>query len=189
LQAGQDFIVVTGMQLPSRGKTPQPPRTLAADTNGWVDSANTLRVAFDPAAPRELVQTLAENIAPACTDCELQPEPIGADIDIKPDSTDNCLNPASNGVIPVAILGSQVLNVADLRLDGTLTLGSLGLRVRGKAPGCTIGSVNGDEYPDLMCQFSNASDAWQAGQTTATLTGKLFNGVPVTGSDKVCLVR
>jgi hypothetical protein len=189
LQAGQDFIVVTGMQLPSRGKAPQPPRTIPATENGWVDSANTLRVTFDPAAPRALVQELAANIEPACTNCSLEPEELGVGVDIKPGSTDNCLNPASNGVVPVGILGSPEFSVTDLRIDETLMLGSLGLRVRGKAPGCTVSSVNGDEYPDLVCHFSNQSSAWQPGQSKATLTGQLYTGVPVSGSDDVCLTQ
>ena len=189
LAANQSFIVVTGMQLPSRGQAPQPPRVIAAPANGWVDSANTLRVTFDPEAPRELVQALADAIEPACTDCDLAPEPQAVSIDIKPGSTNNCINPGSNGVIPVGILGSKDFLVADVRIDDSLALGALTLRVRGKSPACSVTSVNSDAHPDLVCHFENAANGWQTGQGTASVSGKLVNGIPFVGSDKICLVQ
>lgn len=189
LASNQDFIVVTGMQLPSRGRTAQPPLTNDATANGWVDSANTLRVTFDPAAPRELIQALADSIAPACADCDLAPEEKRVGIDIKPGSSDNCINPGSNGVIPVAVLGSAEVAVTDMRIDDSLKLGSLGLRVRGKAPGCSVKSVNGDAYPDLLCHFDNVAGGWRPGQNTAAVSGKFVDGVPFVGSDNICLVQ
>lgn len=189
LAPNQGFIVATGIQLPARGRLPQPPHAVAAPDNGIADSRNTLRVVFDPAAPAALVRALADSITPACTDCGLEPEVQAIAIDIKPGSGDNCINPDSRGVIPVALLGDAGFAVANVRLDDSLRLGSLALRVRGAGPLCSVSAVNDDAYPDLVCHFDNAADGWQAGQSAATVTGRLNDGVPFTGSDNICLVR
>ena len=41
-------------------------------------------------------------------------EPVGVGIDVKPGSCPNCFNPTGHGVIPVAILGSDVFEVTVL---------------------------------------------------------------------------
>ncbi len=184
LTPGQSFIVATSMQTPARGQWTA--STKVPTGSGYVDAANTLRVTFDPNAPAALVEKLADSIAPACTDCDFVPETLHVAVDVKPDST-SCINAKSNGVIPVAILGSSTFKVSDVRLDETLTLGASGVRVRAGKPKCSITQVNGDAYPDLLCNFENSAVSWQPGQTSVTLAGKLHNGLPITGSDNVCV--
>jgi hypothetical protein len=175
LAASQSFIVATSIQTPSRGKwsTGAP-----AAANGDVDASHTMRVTFDPNAAPALVQQLTQSIAPGSV--------TKITVDVQPGST-GCLNPTSNGVIPVAILGSASFQVKDVRLDETLQLGSLALRVRGGKPLCSVTQVNADGYDDLMCHFDNVSTNWTSGQTTATVSGKLYDGVPVQGSDAICV--
>lgn len=184
LAAGQSFIVATSMQTPARGQWTASTRVPSG--NGYVDAANTLRVTFDPTASPALVEKLADSIAPACTGCDFVPETLHVAVDVKPGATD-CINSGSNGVIPVAILGSSTFKVSDVRLDETLTLGASGVRVRGGTAKCSVTQVNGDAYPDLLCHFENAAVNWQPGQTSVTLAGKLHNGLPLTGSDSVCV--
>ncbi|MGE5090132.1 MAG: hypothetical protein ACM3QY_13475 [Candidatus Levyibacteriota bacterium] len=182
LAANQSFIVATSIQTPARGKwsTGTP-----ASADGYVDASHTMRVTFDPNAPPAVVQQLADNITPACSDCAT-PETTNIAIDVRPGST-GCLNPTSNGVIPVAILGSASFQVKDIRLDDSLKLGSLALRVRGSRPLCSLSDANADGYDDLVCQFDNVSTNWTSGQTTATVSGKLYNGLPIQGSDTICV--
>ncbi len=182
LAANQSFIVATSIQTPSRGKWSTGAQ---ADADGYVDASHTMRVTFDPNAPPALVQQLADNIVPGCSDCA-PPEVTAVTIDVKPGST-GCINPTSNGVIPVAILGSATFQVKDIRLDDSLMLGSLALRVRGGKPLCSVTQVNADGYDDLVCHFDNVSTNWTSGQTTATVSGKLYNGLPFQGSEAICV--
>ena len=182
LGANQSFIVATSIQTPSRGKWSTGAQ---AGADGYVDASHTMRVTFDPNAPPALVQQLADNIAPGCSDCS-PPVATTVTIDVQPGST-GCINPTSNGVIPVAILGSATLQVKNVRLDDSLKLGSLALRVRGGKPLCSVTQVNADGYDDLMCHFDNVSTNWTSGQTTATVSGKLYNGLPFQGSEAICV--
>jgi len=174
LAANQSFIVATSIQTPSRGRW----STGAwAAANGDVDASHTLRVTFDPTASPALVQQLTDSIVPASLTAVV--------VDVRPGST-GCINPTSNGVIPVAIFGSSTFRVSDISLD-TLQLGSLALRVRGRKPLCSVTQVDTDGYDDLVCQFDNVSTNWTSGQTTATVSGKLYDGEPFQGSDGICV--
>ena len=189
LSPGQRFVVVTSMQAPARGKESRINDADDAEANGFVDSANTMRVKLDPAAPPALVQALADSIEPECVDCGFVTDVLGVTVDVKPDSADNCLNPGSSGVIPVALLGADNFDVRSVRLDDTLRLGTKGIRVRGTKPLCSVSSVNGDAFDDMLCHFENGSNNWTPGQTTASVTGKLADGTPFEGVDRVCLVQ
>ena len=182
LAANQSFIVATSIQTPARGRW-----SIGdwASANGYVDASHTLRVTFDPNAAPALVQQLADGITPQCSNCSA-PEVQTVAVDVRPGST-GCINRTSNGAIPVAILGSAAFNVRTIRQDGSLTLGSLALRVRSGKPLCSISQVNGDGYEDLVCQFDNVATNWTSGQTTATVSGKLYDGLPFQGNDTICV--
>ncbi len=113
---------------------------------------------------------------------------IEAVIDIKPGSDPNCINNNGHGAIPVAIFGSDLLDVTEI----DLTLLSLeGLTVR------TVGQKNkfqahfedldADNNEDLVVQFEDVAGAFDASAGTATVTGALFDGRPVVGTDTICL--
>lgn len=183
----QAFIVATSMQTPSRGKWQWPSASHPApQQNGKLDASHTLRVNFAPDAPPALVQALAAAIAPACSDCDFVPEVLPLQFAIRPDST-GCINPKLNGMLTTAIYGSSTVRVADLRIDSSLKLGDLQLRVKGKAPACQSGDLNGDAVTDLLCHFANESSNWLPGQVQVQLSGLLHSGVPVQGSASVCL--
>ena len=182
LAANQSFIVATSMQAPARGKWSVGAQ---AAGNGYVDASHTVRVTFDPSAPPALVQQLADSIAPQCTDCFVA-EVAAVAVDVTPGVSD-CINPKSNGVIPVAILGSAAFKVKDVRQDDSLKLGALGSRVRNGKTKCSTLDLNGDGYPDLVCNFDNAASNWTRGQVQVAVTGKLYNGLPFSGSDSICI--
>jgi hypothetical protein len=119
-------------------------------------------------------------------------------IDIKPGSDPNCININGNGVIPVAILGSDDFDVSQIDVE-TLNFAGLGVRVKGNGnPQCSIEDVSGDftspegapdGYPDLVCQFVDDASAWVADdEATATLTGNLLDGTLFKGNDSICIV-
>jgi hypothetical protein len=164
---------------------------VGASTNGYVDAAHTLRITFDPAAPPALVQALADSIVSACVDCDFKPDVLDIAIDVKPgDAKKNgCASIGGKGTIPVALLGSATFNVKEVRLDDSLRFGTLATRVHKGKPQCSIERVNGDAYDDLVCHFDNSPADWQPGQASALLTGKLVNGVPIQGSQNICVGR
>jgi hypothetical protein len=189
LSPGQRFVVVTSMQSPARGLKSRLNAGDDADANGYVDSANTMRVKLDPAAPPALLQALADSIEPECVNCGFVADVLEVAVDVKPGSEDNAINPGSIGLIPVALLGSEAFDVRKLRLDGSLRMGTQGIRIRSAQPQCSVSRVNADAIDDLVCHFENASSNWTSGQLDATVTGQLFDGTPIEGSDHVRLVR
>lgn len=109
-------------------------------------------------------------------------------IDIKPGSSPNCLNINDHGVIPVAILGGPNLNVNNID-QSTLSFNGLAVNVKShQTLQCSVQNINNDIYPDLVCQFVNSTLDWGGGNSTAILTGNLFNHTHIVGSDSICIV-
>jgi len=113
---------------------------------------------------------------------------ISVDIDVKPSNGASCVNPDANGVIPVAIMGSALFDVASID-PLTVALEGAEVRVRGKSSNYgTFKDVDGDGYIDLLLQIEN-NIALGEGQSNVTLTGFTFGGGDeIVGSDSICIV-
>jgi YVTN family beta-propeller protein len=113
-------------------------------------------------------------------------------IDIKPGSDPNSINLCSNGTVPIAILGSDTLNVSNVNTD-TLRFAEAAVRVVGKKDPhalCSYEDVNGDYIDDLVCHYVTTDIAGIDGEsTTATLNGELLDGTPIQGTDAVNIVK
>lgn len=110
-------------------------------------------------------------------------------IDIKPGSDPNCFNNNGNGVIPVAILGSDTFDVG-LIDPATLSFEGMVVAIRGKdRPLTHVEDVNGDGFPDLVVQFEDVDGIFTQGDGTATVTGQLTDGTPFEGSDSICITQ
>ena len=122
----------------------------------------------------------------------LGPGVIQVQIDIP-----GCFNVNGHGVIPVAILGSDTFDVAQVDVSSLMFAGLL-VRVRGNGnPQCSIADVSGDfTFPegepdgflDLVCQFMDDPNFWNPGDGVADLAGSLLDGTPFKGTDSICLV-
>ena len=114
---------------------------------------------------------------------------ITVNIDIKPGSDPNPINPGSNGLIPVAILTTDDFNAADVE-PNTVTLAGVEVAVRGKAGKlmARLEDVDGDGDDDLLLQVETQSEGalWESG--TVTLTGKTYGGDDIKGTDEVIIV-
>jgi len=99
---------------------------------------------------------------------------IAADIDVKPGNERSPINPISLGVIPVAILGGDGFDVADIDLT-TLTFGPGGARPMYVVAGHHR-DVNADGFADLVVHFRTEETRIAFGDTEACLSGETLDG-------------
>ncbi len=121
-------------------------------------------------------------------------------IDIKPGSCPNPLNVKSRGVLPVAILGSEDLDVntievASIRLAGVAPVRNSYEDVATPVPDgneCECTTEGPDGYTDLALKFKTQDIVSELGEVAdgevlvLTLTGCLFDGTIIEGQD--CIV-
>jgi hypothetical protein len=94
-------------------------------------------------------------------------------IDIKPGSTLNSINPGSNGVIPVAVLTTGAFDAATVNPE-TIRFGVIG---NGAAPMfAALEDVNEDGHIDLILHFKTQDSGIRCGDVSAWLTGETFAG-------------
>ena len=102
-------------------------------------------------------------------------------IDIQPGSNPKSVNPGSNGVIPVAVLGSATFDATQVD-SSTVGFGP------GNALPDRDGKVtdaNGDGRADVVFHFRTDASGIQCGSNTASLRGKTFSGDSFEGSGSI----
>ncbi|MDH3856839.1 MAG: hypothetical protein OEV07_02510 [Gammaproteobacteria bacterium] len=102
-------------------------------------------------------------------------------IDIKPDSDPNSINPRSKGVIPLAVLGSTEFDATQID-PTTVTFGPDGAT---PAHNGHVEDVNDDGFMDAVFHFRTQETGIVCGDTEATLDGETFDDNPITGTDTV----
>lgn len=106
---------------------------------------------------------------------------IEVEIDIKPGSNPNSINPDSKGVIPVAILTTAAFNASTVD-PATVLFGP----DEAQAEHWAIEDVDSDGDEDMILHFRTQDTGIKAGDTEAELTGKpLLDGWPIHGTDSV----
>jgi len=105
-------------------------------------------------------------------------------IDVKPGSDGGPINSKSHGKILVAILSGPAFDAATVDPE-SLRFGSTGQEPSLVSCANATTDVNGDGFPDRICKFSTDASGFQAGDTTAVLTGNTLDGTPFSGSDAV----
>ena len=114
---------------------------------------------------------------------------IHVNIDVKPGSFPNAINMRSNGVVPVALLGSAEFDVhgVDTR---TVTFGPMHHHEHGGGTAAlryAFEDVNGDGYMDLIFHFATRATGLTSSDTEACLHGE-HEGHHFCGHDSVKVI-
>jgi hypothetical protein len=114
---------------------------------------------------------------------------MAVQIEIAPGGFPNSINPRSRGVVPVAIFGSDSLDVADVDVT-TLSFGPAGAApAHDLADSFTCNrhmqDVNLDGIMDLVTHYGTRETGIACGDESATLTGRLQDGTPFEGTDSM----
>jgi hypothetical protein len=118
----------------------------------------------------------------------VDPTVITVEIDIKPGSDPNPINPDSKGLVPVAILSSKDFDARTVD-EITVELAGAPVAMRGKNKYMAHEEdVNGDGLIDLVVQVETSLADWGAGGTVK-LTGETFSCKDIVGYDKVVIVQ
>jgi hypothetical protein len=111
------------------------------------------------------------------------------DIDVKPGSTPNSINPTNKGVIPVAVLASETFDVSEV--DGaTLVFGKDETSPSHGLDDSVIFAdhledVNGDGFLDLVSHYLAEESGIAFGDLSVCISGKTLSGAPLRGCDAI----
>jgi hypothetical protein len=105
-------------------------------------------------------------------------------MDIRPDNRNNNINPKSNALIPVAILGTKSFDVSTID-QGSLRFGPNQALPKGRAH---LRYVNHDRFLDLVLHFRTQDSGIECGDTSVSITGQTVDGIPIQGSDSITTV-
>ena len=109
--------------------------------------------------------------------------PVEVDLDIKPGSDPNSINPSLAGDLPVAILGSDTFVVEDVDVT-TLAFGPSSAPFD-HSQGPHFEDLNGDGFTDLMAHFRIEETGIAFGDMEACVTGETLDGTLFRGCDAV----
>jgi hypothetical protein len=105
---------------------------------------------------------------------------LPVEVDVKPGSSDNSINPASNGVIPVAIIGGPGLDV------NMIDVASVEFGPSGAPPVRSAQEdVNVDGHLDLVLHFKTAETSLSCGDTLVRVSARLVDDQSIQGSDAI----
>lgn len=116
----------------------------------------------------------------ACIPVEVLPSVLPVDLDVKPHSRQNVINPRSRGRFWAAVLSEPEFDA--LRVDpNTAKLGA----GEARPDRYTVADANRDGMPDLMMRFRTPRVGIVCGDTEVGFVAETYDGYEVLGSDSV----
>jgi hypothetical protein len=112
----------------------------------------------------------------------ITPPVLTVALDIKPGGFPNSVNPASNGVIPVAILSDGTFDATTVD-PATVRFGANGTEATPAQ--YAFEDVDGDGHLDMIFHFATQATGTVCGTTSAALTGYTFGGQAIRGTDSI----
>jgi murein DD-endopeptidase MepM/ murein hydrolase activator NlpD len=109
-------------------------------------------------------------------------------IDIKPGSYPNSINPKSEGKIPVAILSTENFDAPNEIDRDFLTFGRTGDEESLSFCSQSPADVNNDGENDLICHFYTRLTGFRIGDTEGILKGETMGSTPIEGRDLLNIV-
>ena len=136
----------------------------------------------------------------------LTPIPKPVEIDIKPASCPNPVNTKSKGVLPVAILGTEDFDVSEIDVSTVLLEGVAPIRYDWDDMATSYNGFSKDDcldcteegpdgFMDLTLKFDTQELVAALGEINdgdcmpLMITGELFDGTPIEGSDLVVILK
>ena len=111
-------------------------------------------------------------------------EEVNVQIDIKPGSDVNPINPNSNGVIPVAILTTDDFDATSVDPETVM----FGAELSAEPVHYALEDVDGDGDIDMILHFRTQETGIVSGVTEAGLMGKTDDETDIWGTDSVRIV-
>ena len=190
----------TGAELTSVPIEPFRNRWLAVRSDGVIFASETFRLSRcrgcpPPDPPLVFLLRTIDPLTGVATEVstefgevpvfDLDFSPFGelVEIDIMPSGDPNSINPSIEGVLPVAILGSDSFDVADVDVT-TLAFGPSGASFD-HSRGPHFEDLNGDGFTDLMVHFRVEETGIEFGDRMACLRGETLDGTSFAGCDAV----
>ncbi len=117
-------------------------------------------------------------------------ESVSMQIDIMPGVEENTIKTRSGRVIPVAILGSEALDVNSIN-PRTITLEGVDVMLVGKSDKslCRQTDINDDGYLDLLCDVRTTGFRVGEGRYTIVLEAETYDKASLRGEDQLSIVR
>jgi hypothetical protein len=116
---------------------------------------------------------------------DLEPQMLEVEIDIKPGSDVNPVNPDSRGVLPVVLYGSESFVVEDVAPE-TLAFGPEGAGIAHREPHRL--DIDGDGLLDMLLHHRVAETGISSRDLEACLGGMTLDGTEFEGCDDITLV-
>ena len=130
-----------------------------------------------PALAAVLIMGIFAPASAGCFEC--------VEIDIKPGSDPNSINPNSMGVVPVAILTTDIFDATTV--DPSTLSFMAAVDVAGD-PNCVrhgLEDVDGDGDIDLVCKFPQKTTWITCDTTQGAIIGETFGGQFIVGFDSI----
>lgn len=183
---GSDYTAFTGVAV--RTDAGQPALIAKRFERGCVVIAGDSNWVADRWVNAADNRTLASNVFAFLNECTRRI----VDVDLKPGSNPNCVNPRSRGRVPVAVHGAEDFDVTTIDPSSLSFGGAAAVRcsledVESEGP---TGVFSRDGWTDLVCHFKTqevtlpprGSDCGDV-----ALTGERLDGGAIEGGDIVCI--